>query len=95
MSIVDVHALGLETAQGVLLTEAFYWDQNEQTRAWSKRFFTTAAGAFEVNASWGMTKTKRRGSSPPSTRSVYSRPSLVDWKPMYRTAAGRTASTFT
>jgi branched-chain amino acid transport system substrate-binding protein len=39
LSIVDVHALGLETVQGVLVTEAFYWDQNEQTRAWSKRFF--------------------------------------------------------
>ena len=39
LSIVDVHALGLETAQGVLVTESFYWDQNEQTRAWSKRFF--------------------------------------------------------
>ena len=39
LSIIDVHALGLETAQGVLLTESFYWDQNEETRAWSKRFF--------------------------------------------------------
>jgi branched-chain amino acid transport system substrate-binding protein len=39
LSIVDVHALGLETVQGVLVTESFYWDQNEQTRAWSKRFF--------------------------------------------------------
>jgi branched-chain amino acid transport system substrate-binding protein len=39
LSIIDVHALGLETVQGVLVTESFYWDQNEQTRAWSKRFF--------------------------------------------------------
>ena len=39
LSIIDVHALGLETAQGVLVTELFYWDQSEQTRAWSKRFF--------------------------------------------------------
>ena len=36
--ITDVHSLGLETAQGLLLTEAFYWDLNEGTRAWSKRF---------------------------------------------------------
>jgi branched-chain amino acid transport system substrate-binding protein len=37
--ITDVHALGLPTAQGLLLTEAFYWDQNDATRAWSKEFF--------------------------------------------------------
>ncbi|WP_224701870.1 ABC transporter substrate-binding protein [Devosia aquimaris] len=36
--ITDVHALGLETAQGLVLTEAFYWDLNDDTRAWSKRF---------------------------------------------------------
>lgn len=36
--ITDVHALGLETAQGLVLTEAFYWDLNEETRAWSARF---------------------------------------------------------
>lgn len=36
--ITDVHALGLETAQGLVLTEAFYWDLNEQTREWSERF---------------------------------------------------------
>lgn len=34
----DVHALGLAKAQGLLLTETFYWDLNEGTRAWSKRF---------------------------------------------------------
>lgn len=38
-SITDVHALGLSVAQGITLTEAFYWDLNEQTRAWSRRFF--------------------------------------------------------
>jgi branched-chain amino acid transport system substrate-binding protein len=36
--ITDVHALGLATAQGLVLTEAFYWDLNEGTREWSKRF---------------------------------------------------------
>lgn len=36
--INDVHALGLESAQGILLTTAFYWDLNDSTRAWSKRF---------------------------------------------------------
>ena len=36
--ITDVHALGLSTAHGLQLTSAFYWDRDEQTRAWSKRF---------------------------------------------------------
>ena len=36
--ITDVHALGLEKAQGMLLTTAFYWDMNDETRKWSARF---------------------------------------------------------
>ncbi|TCR64096.1 ABC transporter substrate-binding protein [Bosea sp. BK604] len=36
--ITDVNALGLQTAQGLVLTESFYWDTNDQTRAWSDRF---------------------------------------------------------
>lgn len=36
--LTDVHALGTETAQGLVLTEAFYWDLNDETRAWSERF---------------------------------------------------------
>src|SRR5690348_8823773 len=36
--VTDVAALGLPTAQGLVLTETFYWDQNDQTRAWSKRW---------------------------------------------------------
>jgi branched-chain amino acid transport system substrate-binding protein len=36
--ISDVHSLGLETAQGLNFTETFYWDLNDQTRAFSKRF---------------------------------------------------------
>ncbi|MBK6975258.1 MAG: ABC transporter substrate-binding protein [Sterolibacteriaceae bacterium] len=39
MFITDIHSLGLKTAQNMYLTEGFYWDLNEQTRAWSKRFF--------------------------------------------------------
>jgi branched-chain amino acid transport system substrate-binding protein len=34
----DVHALGLKVAQGLTFTESFYWDLNDQTREWSKRF---------------------------------------------------------
>ncbi|MDN3625523.1 ABC transporter substrate-binding protein [Methylobacterium isbiliense] len=37
--INDVHSLGLGPTQGMLLTEGFYWDLDEGTRAWSKRFF--------------------------------------------------------
>jgi branched-chain amino acid transport system substrate-binding protein len=36
--INDVHSLGLKTAHGLTFTESFYWDMNDQTRAWSKRF---------------------------------------------------------
>jgi branched-chain amino acid transport system substrate-binding protein len=36
--ITDVNALGLEAAQGLKLTESFYWDLNDGTRAWSDRF---------------------------------------------------------
>jgi branched-chain amino acid transport system substrate-binding protein len=36
--INDVHALGLKTAQGLTFTESFYWDMNDKTRAWSKKF---------------------------------------------------------
>jgi branched-chain amino acid transport system substrate-binding protein len=37
--INDVHGLGLEEAQGLTIVEASYWDMNDKTRAWSKRFF--------------------------------------------------------
>jgi branched-chain amino acid transport system substrate-binding protein len=37
--ISDVHALGLKAAQGLVLTTSFYWDMDEKTREWSKRFF--------------------------------------------------------
>jgi branched-chain amino acid transport system substrate-binding protein len=39
MFISDVHAIGLKYAQDMYLTEGFYWDYNDGTRAWSKRFF--------------------------------------------------------
>jgi branched-chain amino acid transport system substrate-binding protein len=40
LTIADVHALGLDTAQGLVLASAFYWDMNTGTRAWSQRFAT-------------------------------------------------------
>ena len=36
--VTDIDSIGLETAQGLLLSEAFYWDLNDETRAFSKRF---------------------------------------------------------
>lgn len=37
--ITDVHSLGLDVTQDMVVTTAFYWDMNNETRAWSKRFF--------------------------------------------------------
>jgi branched-chain amino acid transport system substrate-binding protein len=37
--ITDIHALGLKAAQGLALTTSFYWDMDDQTRAWSKRYY--------------------------------------------------------
>jgi len=42
--ISDINAIGLQTAQGLLVTEAFYWDLNDGTRAWSKRYAEKAGG---------------------------------------------------
>ena len=39
MFITDIHALGLQTTQGMLLTAGFYWDRDEDTRKFSKRYF--------------------------------------------------------
>ena len=52
--ISDIHSLGLKDAQGLMLTEAFYWDLDDATRAWSQRFYQrnkrmpsmTQAGAY-------------------------------------------------
>jgi branched-chain amino acid transport system substrate-binding protein len=58
--ISDVHSLGLKTAQGLQLTSAFYWDQNEATRAWSKKYFEkmhkqptmVQAGDYSATMNW-------------------------------------------
>ena len=42
--INDIHGVGLDKAQGLLVTETFYWDLNDQTRAWSKRFAAAHGG---------------------------------------------------
>jgi branched-chain amino acid transport system substrate-binding protein len=44
--LTDVHALGLQTAQGLVLTESFYWDLNDKTREWSERFAELNGGKY-------------------------------------------------
>ena len=39
VTLTDIPALGLETVQGIQFTDSWYWDLNEKTRAWSRRFF--------------------------------------------------------
>jgi branched-chain amino acid transport system substrate-binding protein len=44
MFVTDTHSLGLETAQGMVLTDGFYWDTDDETRAWSKRWSEKMGG---------------------------------------------------
>jgi len=52
--LTDVHGLGLNKAQGLMLTEAFYWDLDERTRAWSARFARRHWGAMPTSAQAGV-----------------------------------------
>src|SRR2546422_6471520 len=52
--ISDIHALGLQAAQGLLLTEAFYWDRDDQTRAFSKRYAQKMNGKMPTMAQGGV-----------------------------------------
>ncbi|MGB8183151.1 MAG: ABC transporter substrate-binding protein [Stellaceae bacterium] len=52
--IADVNALGLQTAQGLMLTEAYYWDQNAQTRAFAKRFEAEYNGKVPTSGQAGV-----------------------------------------
>jgi branched-chain amino acid transport system substrate-binding protein len=44
--ITDIHALGLNVAQGLQFTESFYWDSNDSTREWSRKFAQRHNGAM-------------------------------------------------
>ncbi len=50
----DVHGLGLDKAQGLILTTTFYWDMNDQTRAWSKRFAAANGGKYPTMVQAGV-----------------------------------------
>ena len=56
MTITDVHALGLKLTQDMYLTDAWYWDLNAETRAWSKRYF----GKMKKEPRWSRPATIRR-----------------------------------
>jgi branched-chain amino acid transport system substrate-binding protein len=46
VTVVDVNALGLKAAQGLMLTEVWYWDMNDANRAWTKRWQAERPGKF-------------------------------------------------
>jgi branched-chain amino acid transport system substrate-binding protein len=52
--ISDVHALGLDKAQGLMITTTFYWDQNDQTRAFAKRFAAANGGKYPTMVQAGV-----------------------------------------
>ena len=52
--LTDVHALGLQTAQGLTLTTAFYWDLNDKTRAFAKRFAGLNDGKYPTMVQAGV-----------------------------------------
>ena len=52
--ISDIHGLGLNTAQGLIFTETFYWDLNAQTRDWTKRFVAQSKGKYPTMVQAGV-----------------------------------------
>src|SRR2546429_1272096 len=52
--ISDVHGLGLDKAQGLIFTETFYWDLNDQTRAFAKRFAAANNGKYPTMVQAGL-----------------------------------------
>ena len=54
MPLDNIQAIGLQTAQGLVFTEAYYWDQNEETRAFPNASGASRKAADQVQASmWG------------------------------------------
>ena len=54
MFITDIHSLGLPIAQGLVFTTTFYWDLNDQTRAWTKRFAAANGGKYPTMVQAGV-----------------------------------------
>src|SRR2546427_1546383 len=55
--ISDIHGLGLDKAQGLIFTETFYWDLNDQTRAFAKRFAAANSGKYPTMVQAGVYST--------------------------------------
>ena len=52
--LTDIHGIGLQTAQGLLITETFYWDLNDGTREWSKRFASANGNKYPTMVQAGV-----------------------------------------
>ena len=52
--ITDVHSIGLKDAQGLVFTESFYWNMDDKTRAWSRRFMERHGGRAPTAAQAGV-----------------------------------------
>ncbi|HUJ00564.1 MAG TPA: ABC transporter substrate-binding protein [Usitatibacter sp.] len=52
--LTDIHGIGLEKAQGLILTNTFYWDLNDKTRAWSKRYAAQLHGQYPTMSQAGV-----------------------------------------
>ena len=74
--LTDINALGLQAAQGLQITDVFYWDQNDATREWSKRFFEkrqampTAVQADAYSAVTHYLKAVEAGADPRDGKAV-------------------------
>jgi branched-chain amino acid transport system substrate-binding protein len=73
--VTDIDSIGLETAQGLLLAEAFYWDMNDDARAFSKRFMervkrppTSAQAGVYSSVTHYLKAVKAAGTTRPSSR---------------------------
>ena len=58
--VTDVHSIGLQLANGLFLTEAFYWDQNDKTRAFAKRFGEKRDGRMPTSIQAGFYSATKR-----------------------------------
>jgi branched-chain amino acid transport system substrate-binding protein len=54
VTVMDINALGLQTAQGLLLTDVWYWDMNDTNRAWTKRWQVDRPGKFPTYGQAGV-----------------------------------------
>ncbi len=52
--LTDIHSLGLEVAEGLQFTEAFYWDRTDATRTWSRRFASRNGGRYPTQVQAGV-----------------------------------------